>query len=125
MKLTRVIASAAVVMGLGITAAAAGDAEKGAKTFKRKCMACHTVAEGAPHRIGPNLNGVFGRAAAQADGYNYSKALKSKDITWSDENLDQWLTAPRKFIKGTKMVFKIRKAAEREDVIAYLKQNSE
>ena len=35
-------------------------------------------------------------------------------MTWDDETMDKWLTNPKKFIKGTKMVFAgIKKDKER------------
>ena len=40
------------------------DAAKGAEVFK-KCAACHTVAQGGPNGIGPNLWGTVGEAVAQ------------------------------------------------------------
>ncbi len=45
----------------------AGDMAAGEKVF-RKCSACHVVAK-EQHRTGPHLVGLFGRAAATADGY--------------------------------------------------------
>ena len=42
------------------SAYAGGDAVKGEKVFK-KCKVCHTIKAGAKYRVGPNLNGVFGR----------------------------------------------------------------
>ena len=51
-----------------------GDADAGKKVFK-KCAACHAVGDGAKHKVGPELNDVFGRAAGGAEGYKYSKAM--------------------------------------------------
>lgn len=104
------------------TASAEGDAAKGEKLFKRKCRTCHVIDSGSKHKIGPDLAGMFGRQAGSAEGYKYSKNLKSADFTWDDGSLDQWLENPKKFVKGTKMVFKLRKEGDRADVIAYLKE---
>ena len=33
------------------------------------------------------------------------QANKDKGITWTDQTLDEYLTNPKKYIPGTKMVF--------------------
>ena len=75
--------------------------------------------------LGPNLNGLFGRQTGQAAGYSYSTANISKGITWSEETLFEYLENPKKYIPGTKMVFAgLKKEAERNDLIAYLKSST-
>ena len=57
--------------------------------------------------------------------YRYSKAIKAageNGIVWNDENLDEFLTKPKKFVPKTKMTFPgLKKAADRANVIAYMK----
>jgi cytochrome c len=105
-------------------ALAEGDAAAGEKAFN-KCKACHTVEQGGANRVGPNLHGVVGRKAGAVDGFSYSKPVKEGDVTWTEENLDKSLADPKGFIPGNKMAFPgVKKDDERQDIIAYLKQNS-
>lgn len=102
-----------------------GDAEKGKKAF-HKCAACHQVGEGAEHRVGPQLNGIFGRkAAAFAEDYKYSKGLLREGadgLVWDLRTLDAYVENPKALVTGTRMNFKgIKKAEERADLLAYLR----
>ncbi len=101
---------------------------KGEKVF-RKCKACHQVGDSAKNRTGPVLNGIVGRAAGTVEGFRYSKALMGQaedGLIWDQENLHAFLTAPKKFMKGTKMVFAgLRKDEEVAAITAYLSIYSE
>ncbi len=100
------------------------DFEKGKKVY-RKCKACHTIALGAKHRVGPNLYQIINKKAGKTEGYRYSKAMKNSEVVWNEENLSKYLINPRKFIKGTKMAFAgLKKDSDISNVIYYIKEMS-
>ncbi|MCJ9430295.1 c-type cytochrome [Kordiimonas marina] len=100
----------------------AGDAKVGERVFNR-CKACHNLSGAQRHRIGPNLNGLFGRKVGTSEGYKYSKALQDADFVWTEAKLDKWLTKPQAFLPGNKMPFAgLKSAQERKNLIAYLRQ---
>ena len=98
----------------------AEDVAKGEKVFKR-CKACH-YADKEKNKTGPYLVDVIGRKAGSIDGYKYSKAMRESQLVWDDATLTEYLKAPKKFLKGTKMAFAgLKKEADIKNVIAYLK----
>lgn len=89
-------------------------------TFAR-CAICHNADKGAPDKIGPNLWGVYASKAGQGS-FAYSEPLKNSGLTWTDANLDKWITAPAALVPGTKMAFPgIKDPAKRTELIAWLK----
>jgi cytochrome c len=87
------------------------------------CQACHTTEPGGGNKVGPNLAGVIGRPAAQADGFVYSPALSEADLVWDVATLDQWIDNPAALVPGTTMVFAgIMDAQQRANLIAYLRE---
>ena len=86
-----------------------------------QCRSCHTLTQGGPDLVGPNLYGVFGRKVGSKPGYSYSDVVQKADFVWDGPRLDQWLADPRGFMPGTKMTFPgIKAEADRRDVIAYV-----
>ena len=106
----------------------APDPEVGKAVFD-KCKGCHQVGEGAEHRIGPHLNGIFGRRAASHEGFDYSDSLErlgNSGLEWHAETLDAYLENPRVLASGTRMSFRgLKDPQERADLIAYLRQFSD
>jgi len=99
---------------------ATASVQKGEASAK-KCAACHTFAKGDPNRVGPNLFGIVGDKKGEGRGFNFSAGMKAKGGTWTDDDLNQFLTNPKGFVPGTAMGFAgIPKESERADVIAYL-----
>jgi cytochrome c len=114
--------------GAAATAAvsfASGDAAAGQKVFL-KCRACHSPEKGK-NGVGPSLYGIIGEKIAEVPGYNFSDALKAKSgEAWTPELLNQWLTSPKEFAPGTKMVFPgLKEEKDRVNVITYLNQQSD
>jgi cytochrome c2 len=107
-----------------VAALAAGDPKAGAAVFKKHlCFACHKVKPGK-HGVGPSLAGVWGREAAAAEGFKYSKALVDSGIVWTEENLDRWVTNPKAMVQGNKMILAkpVTNAGHRANLLAYLKE---
>jgi len=113
----------------GITSAQTfGDPENG-EVLYQQCSGCHAVGEGARNKVGPLLNGIFGRTAATIEGFRYSNAFRragSKGLEWHAEELDVFLENPKQLVPGTRMSFRgLKEASDRADVIAYLRQYSD
>ena len=114
---------AAIFFSLAGQPAIASDVTKGKRVFN-KCKSCH-VANKEKNRVGPHLVGLFGRKSGTVEKYKYSKAMKAAGVVWNEQSLDKYLTNPKKYVKGTKMAFAgLKKKADRENVIAYLKKET-
>jgi nitrite reductase (NO-forming) len=75
--------------------------------------------------VGPSLAGIVGKKAASVQGYNYSSAMKSSNLTWDAATLDVYLTDPQKTVPGNKMPFPgLKTDNERNSLIAFLKASS-
>ena len=95
--------------------------DAGQKAFQA-CAACHDVGPAARSKVGPPLNGMFGRTAGSQEGFPYSPAMRASNITWTDESFAAYLTNPKALVPGTKMAFAgIADAQRIADIAAYLK----
>ncbi len=106
------------------------DARLAAANLKRgqllymACKACHDVEAGLPHKVGPNLHGMFGRKAGSAEGFKYTDALVKSGIVWTPETMDSWLKQPGALVPGNGMAFAgIANDADRASLIAWLMAN--
>lgn len=108
-----------------------GDISRG-KSAAQVCMGCHQVGENAQNGVGPVLNGIFGRPAANYSGYKYSNSLKragKKGLVWNEAELFKWLAGPKAFLQGylgdgeatTNMSIQFSDPQLRKDVVAYLR----
>ena len=89
------------------------------------CKACHDVEAGLPHKVGPNLHGMFGRKAGTAEGFRYTDALVKSGIVWTPETMDAWLKQPGAMVPGNGMAFAgIANDADRASLVAWLMANS-
>lgn len=122
--------SALVVGIVANHAALSADADRGAEIFK-KCASCHAVGQGAEQlkRIGPHLNGVFGRRAGALEGFKYSKAMQrasADGLTWTTASLDLYIENPKNLVSRTRMNFGgLESESERADLLAYLRRFSD
>jgi cytochrome c len=100
---------------------AKADASLGEKFFI-KCLSCHSSKSGEPAKTGPNLHGVYGKDIGNVAGYSYSEGMLAVAGSWDEQKLFDFLSNPKKYVKGTKMGFGgVKKPEELANLVAYLK----
>jgi cytochrome c len=88
----------------------------------KQCNICHQVGENAKNEAGPVLNGIIGRKAGTAPGFEYSPGFKSADLVWDDTSFREYIKDPKSMFPGTKMIFAgLKDARKIADLLAYLK----
>lgn len=104
-----------------------GDAARGEEVFAQ-CRSCHQIGQGASDRIGPHLNGIFGRRAGAHDGFRYSDdmlMMGSDGLTWELDTLNAYLENPKALVSRTRMNFAgLKDMQDRADILAYLREFS-
>lgn len=128
----REILSLSFALVFGATAVAyaseIGDPERGADYWS-ECKGCHQIGLGAKNKIGPQLNGIFGRNAASARGFKYSKSMQraGRDgLVWRLETLNAYVENPKVLVSGTRMSYRgLKDPQKRADLLAYLRVNSD
>jgi cytochrome c len=98
--------------------AAPGDAERGKTVFERRCTGCHAL---DLNREGPHLRGVYGRKSGSVPDFEYSAAIKRSALIWDEANLERWLRGTDDMVPDSNMGFRVPKAQDRADIIAFLK----
>ncbi|MBY5442401.1 cytochrome c family protein [Rhizobium leguminosarum] len=125
-RVVLLIAASVITLFPGSAGAQEGDPTAGAVVFK-KCATCH-IAEYDTNKVGPSLNGLFGRKAGTHPNFAYSAAMKAAGdggLVWDEATLRDYLHNPKAKVKGTKMAFVgLKDDQEITDLIAYLKQYS-
>ncbi|TIX11535.1 MAG: cytochrome c family protein, partial [Mesorhizobium sp.] len=115
-----------VVFSVGIVS----DALFASPAPEKQCQACHSGEKGGPNKVGPDLWDIIDRPVAEHEGFAYSAGMKdfSKGGAekWTYDNLNHFITSPKKFVKGTAMGFAgLPKDEDRANVIAYLRTLSD
>lgn len=99
------------------------DSDRG-RTLFGQCRACHAVGDATDHGIGPRLDGIVGRRAADQFDYAYSQDMTKagqEGLVWTRDFLSAYLLRPAEFLPETKMAFSgIPDAEDRADIIAFL-----
>ncbi len=85
---------------------------KGAELTRKKCGSCHSLDRNV-RKVGPSLKGIMGKKPTVA-GIPFE--------SWTEENMDRWLTSPRAVFKKTRMALPgISDPEKRKAIIDYLK----
>ncbi len=121
MRRSLALLTAALLCASAAPSASAADVARGEEIYNSRCIACHSP---DANRVGPKHRGVVGRTAGTVPDFNYSKALNSSGVVWTEKTLDKWLTNPQAFIPGQRMNFKVADPTDRADLIDYLKSLS-
>lgn len=93
----------------------------GLDTPAGRCVVCHSLEKGGEFRVAPNLWGIVGAQKARDSAwYNYSPALIEMGGTWTEEDLDLFLTNAQAFAPGSTKSIRVTDPAEREEIIGFL-----
>jgi cytochrome c len=107
--------------------ALAQNAEAGQQLFN-DCRTCHTINRGGRSGIGPNLHGIWNRAAAQRENFRYSPSMREKaagGLTWNEATLGAYLRNPKEVVPDGSMAFPgLGTEQQISDILAYIRQAS-
>ena len=98
----------------------ANAADAGKELFEKRCGGCHALDRERKARdcAAFTAGGRFGRLVPV-----FRSAEEVQDHV-ECRDAGRWLTDPEKVVPGNDMAFRVEKAEERAEIIAYLKQNS-
>jgi cytochrome c len=108
-----------IVLILALSSASGQAQSTGIELFNKRCGGCHALDR---DKEGPRLGDVYGRPAGSVNSFQYSDALRNRNLTWNDESLDKWLTDPEQLVPNNDMAFRLENSNERREIIGFLKQ---
>jgi cytochrome c len=112
----------AAVLTAGISSQSLAQEQAAGELVYKQCNICHQVGENAKNEVGPVLNGIIGRKAGTAPGFEYSPGFKSANLVWDDSSFREYIRDPRSMFPATKMVFAgLKDERKIADLLAYLK----
>ncbi|MBS7812972.1 c-type cytochrome [Roseococcus pinisoli] len=118
---------AAALLAFAPWQAKAQDVAAGQRVFNQ-CRACHTINAGGRNGVGPNLHGVWDRAAGAVEGFRYSAPMRERaaaGLVWNEENLLAYITDPKAVVpRGSMSYVGLRNEQQRNDLMAYLREAS-
>lgn len=86
-----------------------------------RCVVCHSLEKDGPLRVAPTLWGIVRADKGRFEWYGYSTALAQAEGQWTEQELDDYLADPDKFLPGTKKtLIGIADANERGEIIEFL-----
>ena len=87
-----------------------------------RCVVCHSLEQGGPFRVAPNLWNIVGAQKARArDWFAYSPGLIEMGGTWTSEELDRYLEDAAAFAPGSTKSIRVTDPEERRAIIDFLK----
>ncbi len=97
------------------------DVNSGADSYDANCAECHSISKSLKNKKGPGLFGVIDRQSGSVAGFEYSDAMKTANLMWTQEKLDAYIANPKLLVPNGKMKFKgLPNAKERTDLIEFL-----
>jgi cytochrome c2 len=115
--------AAPAALALTLACAAAQDRARGEQLFEA-CQSCHSLDPAKTGMAGPHLQGLKGRVAGSAAGFDYSpafRAAKAQGWVWDEARLMAYLADPDAVVKGGWMSAPgLDDTAERTAVAAFL-----
>ena len=99
---------------------------RGEALFSKQCRGCHDASRRMKNFEGPALWGIVGRPKASIENFRYSKSLKEVGGSWNYEELNGFISDPRRFLPGTAMNGAgYQNLEDRADLMVYLRSLNE